>query len=74
MSGPDAHSFLLPRMHPSAGACRRAQPPQNEARLGLRVELHYLNGDLSAAEIAYKFSTESAHEHKLVHSGGSFSI
>lgn len=33
----------------------------------LSAELHYLNGDLGAAEIAYKKSIASAHSHKFLH-------
>jgi len=33
----------------------------------LRAELHYLNGDLDAAEIAFMTSIATAHRHKFIH-------
>jgi len=36
---------------------------ENVAKL-LQAELHYLNGDLTSADVAYKASIESAHAHK----------
>jgi len=39
---------------------------KNKATL-LQAELLYLNGDIGLAEVAYKVSIKSAHEHKLIH-------
>lgn len=39
---------------------------ENKAKL-LQAELHYLNGDIESAEVAYKASVKSAREHKFVH-------
>lgn len=39
---------------------------ENKAKL-LQAELHYVDGDLESAEVAYKASIKSANDHKFIH-------